>query len=464
MLERISGANPGAGVLPVLNGASGAAAEAATLTHRTRLSPLENTSVDVKRLIVGFLGKAEREALEGTSRTMRAFIKGESAPLTAQVDALLAIPHAERTLEHMVRIRLLPRSVLLKSVSPAKKAVLTADNIVIGLKRNVENGVKVNMRAFDHVPSDRMPKVENGIAMLDDEQSSRRISSQENRQSITLRNGSKTTILTEMVKSNVFANALCSDEQSLFQSCLDNFRSQCTNNSRTLKALHLDLMKQWANVLHPDIHRVQPRTLPSGICEGRMGYVGFSSRFEAAITHRDIVEIMLAQRVNFDAPKVDGKTPLICAAMGGHRHMAEIMSVLLAHGVKVNHADRWGMTALHWAAKTGHPGRVALLLQHGANINHLDVEGRNILHNLFATTRWHGADGADLARILVRQVLDAGVDLLQKDRLQLRPIDYIREAVRYGAVPRSVAQMVERAMRAQRREQRRAERGCCVIA
>lgn len=461
MLERVSGTNPGAGLPPVTNEASGVATEA--LIHRTRLSPLENMLADVKRVIIGFLGKADREALEATSRTMQAFGKSEAEALAARVDALLAIPHAERTLEHMVRIRLLPRSVLHKPVSAEKKAVLTADNIVIGLKRNLENDVQVSMRAFDHVPSDRMPRVVNGIALLDSERSSRRITSRENNRSIRLRNGNKTTIIAEMVKSNVFANALCDDQLSLFESCLKNFKYQCRSISLTLKDLHLDLMKQWAHVLHRDIHHVQRRTLPSEMIESRMGYVGFSSRFEAALTHREIVDIMLAQRVDFDIVKADGKTPLICTAIGRHGHMEQTMSTLLEHGVKVDHADRYGLTALHWAARTGSVDKVALLLRHGANVNHLDKNGRNVLHNLFAIYLWRGFVEPYAVRRLVGCLLDAGVDLFQRDRRGLRPIDHIRQSVVKQQVPGNIARMVERAMREQRRAGR-AERGGCVIA
>ncbi|HVL08168.1 MAG TPA: ankyrin repeat domain-containing protein, partial [Burkholderiaceae bacterium] len=437
------------------------------LEPRTRLSPLESMLPDVSRLVLGHLQDADRARLKQTSHTMyqvtQGDIKARAAEVAAGVVELLKIPHPDRTVKHLVDIRLLPESALQYPFSEAKIAVLTADNIIKGLLLNIEKGVGVDLRAFSHIPSDRMPRVRNGIAMLDDEESSRRIPSHENNRHITLGDDTKVTIFSEIVKSRMFANALCDHEFSLFEKCLEHFKYECRDHTRPLNDSDLVLMKQWASVVHQTVHCVQRHALPPNTFEGRMGYVGFSSRFEAVLTHRDIVEILLTQGIDFDIAKADGKTPLICAAMHEHSHMEQTMAVLLEHGVNVDHADRWGFTALHWAAKTGAVSRVELLLRHGANVDHVDGWGRNVLHNLFATCTWDGEETSDIARALVQCLLDSRINLFQRDHMGQRPIDYISQSVMREEVPRDIATMVENAMRAQR-QARRDERGGCVVA
>ena len=54
------------------------------------------------------------------------------------------------------------------------------------------------------------------------------------------------------------------------------------------------------------------------------------------------------------------------------------MSVLLDAGAAVNLQDDEGITAIHWAASTGHMDAVQLLLGAGANPSLMEVDGERL--------------------------------------------------------------------------------------
>ncbi len=412
-------------------------------TPNTRLSALELMPTELKKLVSTHLRKHELIALGQTSKAMQRFdglLKQDAKILTAQVDALLQRPHAERKLEDLVRIGLLPRESLTPKYkfSARKLAVLLSNNVIKGLQLNKDNGVQVDLKAFAHVPSDRMPRVVGGTAKL--HYSSRGIFSDGNREKIRLKNGERVTILSEIAKSNVFANAACSEHISLFDECLSNF------NLTGDYGADLGLAKQWARVVHPDIYRF--RFLPSSclIRAGAfVGFAGFSSLFAAAGTHKEIVDVLLENKANFNIIKADGETPLFIATRAVRHDTEAIIPTLIQHGIDVNHADELGKTALHWAVKFMYPNKVALLIQHGANVNHLNGRGQNALHlifaeNVFCTSR---------ERIIntIQHLLDAGINVFQVDHAGKRPVDYLREKARRDPYPGAVIKLVEDAMR-----------------
>ena len=54
--------------------------------------------------------------------------------------------------------------------------------------------------------------------------------------------------------------------------------------------------------------------------------------------------------------------------------------MLLMSGADSERADSWGMTALHWAAFSGHLSCTELLLTSGASVHVRDADGQTPLH------------------------------------------------------------------------------------
>jgi ankyrin repeat protein len=92
----------------------------------------------------------------------------------------------------------------------------------------------------------------------------------------------------------------------------------------------------------------------------------------AVFGHRDVVELLLANGADVKARNNDGMTPLHAAADKGYREIAEL---LLANRADVNDKDTIGLTPLHYAAGYGHKDVAELLLANGASINAKDKQG-----------------------------------------------------------------------------------------
>jgi ankyrin repeat protein len=73
----------------------------------------------------------------------------------------------------------------------------------------------------------------------------------------------------------------------------------------------------------------------------------------------------------------NGTTPLHLAAHEGHKDMAEL---LLANKADVNAKDMYGDTPLHYAALWGYMDMVQLLLANKADVNANDSNGNTPLH------------------------------------------------------------------------------------
>lgn len=84
----------------------------------------------------------------------------------------------------------------------------------------------------------------------------------------------------------------------------------------------------------------------------------------AQMGHKDIVELLLAQKAKVNAKNSDGFTPLHCAAQRGYMEVAEL---LLANKADVNARDDRGRTPLSDAAFNGHKNMAELLRQHGGH-------------------------------------------------------------------------------------------------
>jgi ankyrin repeat protein len=107
--------------------------------------------------------------------------------------------------------------------------------------------------------------------------------------------------------------------------------------------------------------------------------------------HRDVAELLLANKADVNAKDNNGYTPLSWAAKAGHKDVAEL---LLANGANVNAIDTMGRTPLHWAAAGNHKDIVDLLLSNRADVNAPDNDHATPL-------RW-AADHKDIVDLLRR--------------------------------------------------------------
>jgi ankyrin repeat protein len=109
--------------------------------------------------------------------------------------------------------------------------------------------------------------------------------------------------------------------------------------------------------------------------------------------HGDVAELLLANKADVNAKEEHGATPLIYAAAKGHKDVAEL---LLANRADVNAKDNYGSTALHQAAHGGHRDVVKLLLANKADINAKNSKGWTPLQEASAASH---TDVAELLRL-----------------------------------------------------------------
>ncbi|KAL6822023.1 putative ankyrin repeat-containing protein [Trichoderma sp. SZMC 28015] len=104
-----------------------------------------------------------------------------------------------------------------------------------------------------------------------------------------------------------------------------------------------------------------------------------------------------------------GRTPLHCAASGGHQAMVEL---LLRHRADANAKDSQGRTTLMWAAAQGHQGVTDLLIKHKVNVNAKDERKQTALGE--AARQGH--------KEIVQRLLDLGADVEAEDVRKRRPL------------------------------------------
>jgi ankyrin repeat protein len=160
-------------------------------------------------------------------------------------------------------------------------------------------------------------------------------------------------------------------------------------------------------------------------------YEGYSQRFPHATTGlhlsaslglTSVSGMLLASSLEYSKTNVDakdsyGRTPLICAAGGGHE---AVIKLLLQTGkVDLNAKDRSGRTPLSHAAIRGHEALVRLLLETGkVDVNVKDKYGRTpLLHAA-------GNGYKDVVQLLVEV---ARVDVDAKDGSGRTPLSYAAE-------------------------------------
>jgi len=93
--------------------------------------------------------------------------------------------------------------------------------------------------------------------------------------------------------------------------------------------------------------------------------------------HRDVAELLLANKADVEAKSYGGWAALLNAVFGGHKDMVEL---LLTNKTDVNYKDDAGRTPLHVAAENGYTEIAAFLIANKANVNVKNREGLTPLH------------------------------------------------------------------------------------
>jgi ankyrin repeat protein len=90
-----------------------------------------------------------------------------------------------------------------------------------------------------------------------------------------------------------------------------------------------------------------------------------------------VASALLAHKAEVDSRDDDGMTPLLVAALSGHREMA---ALLLDHGADVEARDAaGGATPLYQAAAWGRTAVIELLIARGADVNARNRAGKTPL-------------------------------------------------------------------------------------
>ncbi|EAY17214.1 ankyrin repeat protein, putative [Trichomonas vaginalis G3] len=85
----------------------------------------------------------------------------------------------------------------------------------------------------------------------------------------------------------------------------------------------------------------------------------------------------LSHGANINAKDKYGKTALHYAAENNSKETVEL---LISHGANINEKDNDGQTVLHYAARSNRKEYIEFLISHGANINEKDKNGATVLH------------------------------------------------------------------------------------
>ena len=106
-------------------------------------------------------------------------------------------------------------------------------------------------------------------------------------------------------------------------------------------------------------------------------YGGTPLLWAAMKGHKDVVEFLLANKAEVDAKANDDTTALETAAVFGHK---DVVGLLLTNKANVNAKNNLGTTPLHAAADKGYVDIAKLLLTNKADVNARDNMGLTPLH------------------------------------------------------------------------------------
>jgi ankyrin repeat protein len=100
-------------------------------------------------------------------------------------------------------------------------------------------------------------------------------------------------------------------------------------------------------------------------------------QFAAQYGHKDVAELLLANKAEIEPKSYGGWNPLLNGVFGGHKDMVEL---LLSKGANVNYQEGAGRSPLHVAAENGYTDIAALLLAHNTDVNAICRDGYTALH------------------------------------------------------------------------------------
>jgi ankyrin repeat protein len=114
--------------------------------------------------------------------------------------------------------------------------------------------------------------------------------------------------------------------------------------------------------------------------------------------------LLIHRGANVNVSDKDGRTPLMCAAVGGrYPEMADespkVLRALISKGAYVNVRDTRGNSALMTACWALRPELVLILLEHGAKVNVRSKDGSTAL-TAALTSPYTRTRGDDLRRVL----------------------------------------------------------------
>ncbi|MBD2121083.1 ankyrin repeat domain-containing protein [Trichocoleus sp. FACHB-262] len=199
--------------------------------------------------------------------------------------------------------------------------------------------------------------------------------------------------------------------------------------------------------------------LASGAEAGAKAQDGNTPLHGAAIMRLDVADLLLRQGANPMARHRDGRTPLSLAVEFSSPAMVEL---LLSSGTNLNLPDGYGMTLVHWAARSSQVetlklilareadvrvkrkdamtplaiaaqfpdakgDKIKLLLAQGADVNAKDSQGKTALHHLAATPAIEKRKAFEL-------LLAAGAEINAKDRAGNTPIQLAKKAGLQGEI------------------------------
>lgn len=175
---------------------------------------------------------------------------------------------------------------------------------------------------------------------------------------------------------------------------LDDSRSPLELDSVTTASLSSMLTEQ--PFLHNSIHDLSPYSTQQSFMESVRGgdsqgvNTGWASSLHIAAQkgHDRIVRVLLQHSTesNVNVPDSEGRTPLICATIGGHK---DVVALLLADGALLSCVDHLHRSAIHWAVVHQRSSLLKLLLSHGQGeeqtpvrtvIDGYDLNGQTPLH------------------------------------------------------------------------------------
>ncbi|KAG9283610.1 inversin isoform X1 [Astyanax mexicanus] len=131
--------------------------------------------------------------------------------------------------------------------------------------------------------------------------------------------------------------------------------------------LHWAALLGHARIVHLLLERNKSGMIPSDSQGATPLHYGAQSNYA------DTVAVFLKHPSVRDEPDLEGRTAFMWAAGKGSDDVIKTMLELKGHVLDINMADKYGGTALHAAALSGHVSTVRLLLEKGSMVDPLDV-------------------------------------------------------------------------------------------